>query len=111
MTTQKTTSTSAGCFGQLKVDIDIAKSTEEAIEMLRNGRYDLVLSDMARGQEATAGLQLLKQLRDTNKGIPVILYIGVVNPEKGVPAGAFGITNRPDELLHLTLDALERKKY
>ena len=97
-------------FRQLKVDIDIAKSTEEALDMLRNGGYDLVFSDMARGQETTAGLKLLKQLRDENSNIPVILYIGVVNPEKGVPAGAFGITNRPDELLHSTLDALERKK-
>jgi hypothetical protein len=27
-----------------------------------------------------------------------------------IPPLAFGITNRPDELLHLTLDALERKR-
>ncbi len=40
----------------------------------------------------------------------MIFYIGVVDPNKGVPVQAFGITNRPDELLHLTLDALERKK-
>ena len=27
----------------------------------------------------------------------------------GIPAGAFGLTNRPDELVHLVIDALERR--
>lgn len=98
-------------FRQLGAEIDIAKSTDEALEMLRNHGYDLVVSDMTRGDQATAGLDLLRQLRRDNKTAPVIFYIGVVDPEKGVPAQAFGITNRPDELLHLTLDALERGKY
>jgi hypothetical protein len=66
---------------------------------------------MARGENAAAGLEFLEQFRKTDKTTPVIFYIGVFNPEKGTPAQAFGITNRPDELLHLTLDALERKKY
>ena len=98
-------------FRQLKSEIDIAKSTDEALEMLRNNEYDLVISDMARGSEATAGLDFLNKFRKGNKTIPVIFYVGVIESEKGVPAQAFGITNRPDELLHLTLDALERKKY
>lgn len=98
-------------FRQLNAEIDIAKSTEEALEILKNSRYDFVISDMARGDENTAGLSFLKKLREENKTIPVIFYIGVIDSEKGVPAQAFGITNRPDELLHLTLDALERKKY
>jgi CheY-like chemotaxis protein len=96
-------------FRQLKIDIDIAKSTEEALGMLRIGRYDLILSDMAHDDDPTAGLSLLRQIPSERKA-PVIFYVGVVDASKGVPARAFGITNRPDELLHLTLDALERKK-
>ena len=65
---------------------------------------------MARGDEATAGLKFLEQFRKEDKTTPVIFYVGVFAPEKGVPVQAFGITNRPDELLHLILDALERKK-
>jgi CheY-like chemotaxis protein len=98
-------------FRQLKAEVDTAKSTEEAIGILKSGRYDLVISDMARGDEATAGLKFLQQFRKEDKTTPVIFYVGVFDPEKGVPVQAFGITNRPDELLHLTLDALERKKY
>ncbi len=97
-------------FRQLKAEVDTAKSTKEAIEILKSGRYDLVISDMARGDEATAGLKFLEQFRKDDKTTPVIFYVGEFKPEKGVPAQAFGITNRPDELLHLTLDALERKK-
>lgn len=98
-------------FRQLKTEVDTAKSTEEALGILKSGRYDLVISDMARGDEATAGLKFLKQFRKVNNATPVMFYVGMFDAKKGVPAQAFGITNRPDELLHLTLDALERKKY
>lgn len=98
-------------FRQLETEIDIARSTQEALEILKNGRYDIVFSDMARGENAAAGLEFLEQFRKIDETTPVIFYIGVFDPEKGTPAQAFGITNRPDELLHLTLDALERKKY
>jgi len=64
---------------------------------------------MNREGDATAGLKFLEQLRK-EKAIPAIFYVGVIDPTKGVPPLAFGMTNRPDELLHLTLDALERKK-
>ncbi|MFQ6114776.1 MAG: hypothetical protein ACE5NG_11970, partial [bacterium] len=77
----------------------------------KQGNYDLIISDIARGNDKTAGLDFLKQLRNNKNTTPVIFYIGEINPKFGVPAQAFGITNRPDELLHLALDALERKKY
>ena len=32
-----------------------------------------------------------------------------VDPTRPVPVGAFGLTARPDELLHLVMDALERR--
>lgn len=98
-------------FRQLRTEIDTARSTGEALEILKNGHYDLVISDMERSGEAAAGLKFLEQFRKVNKTTPVIFYIGVFDAKKGIPAQAFGITNRPDELLHLTLDALERKKY
>ena len=98
-------------FHQLKAEIDTAKSTNEALRILRNHNYDLVISDMARGKKAAEGLEFLRKLRRDDKNTPVIFYIGVIDPKKGVPPQAFGITNRPDELLHLILDALERKKY
>jgi CheY-like chemotaxis protein len=99
-------------FRQLQADIDIATSSNEALEMLRCDIYDLVISDIARDdQDDPDGLQFLAELRKTGDDTPVIFYVGVMQAGKGVPENAFGITNRPDELLHLTLDALERNRY
>ena len=101
-------------FRKLNVLTDTARSTGEALRILQDASedsYDVILSDMARDDHPTAGLEMLPALQQHNHQIPVIFYIGVVDPAKGVPPGAFGITNRPDELLHLILDVLERTKY
>jgi hypothetical protein len=50
----------------------------------------------------------LPRLRNTGFRQPVIYYVGRPNPDAGVPADAFGVTNRPDQLLHLVIDALSR---
>ncbi len=76
-----------------------------------NTPFDVILSDIARGNDSTAGLTMLPELRKKNRHIPVIFYIGEIDTSKGVPGSAFGITNQPNELLHLALDALERTKY
>jgi len=98
-------------FLQLNVKIELAKSTEEALEMLHQRKYDAVISDMARSNENDAGLKFLTKFQKVDETTAVIFYIGTYDPQMGKPLGAFGITNRPDELLHLVLDALERKKY
>ncbi len=94
---------------KLGASIDISRTTEDAVKVIDRSDYDLVISDMARENRQTAGIDLLNRLQEKNKDIPVIFYIGVVDTAKGVPLGAFGLTNRPDELLHLTLDVLERR--
>ncbi len=102
-------------FFQLRMKIDIAKSTDEALKKLAEKKYDLIISDMARRESekdiADAGVQFLNMFREKDSTTPVIFYIGVYKPEKGLPPGAFGITKRPDELLHLVIDALSRKKF
>ena len=40
--------------------------------------------------------------------VPVIFYVGHVTD--AAPAGSAGITAEPDELIHLVLDQLERKR-
>ena len=74
------------------------------------GGYDLILSDIARPDSPRAGLDFLDQyrLRSSEQTVPLILYIAALDERRPVPAGAFGLTNRPDALLHLVIDALER---
>jgi len=100
-------------FGAL---VTFAATTEEALHAVQTGAeqhhpFDLILSDISRDLPAfdkTAGLTMLPRLRDAGYHQPVIYYVGHPNADAGVPAGAFGVTNRPDQLLQLVIDALSR---
>jgi len=97
-------------FWQLRTITDTATNSSAALEMLKIDVYDLVISDIGRDEEEDiSGLEFLERLREFDKKTPVLFYVGELDPKLGVPAGAFGITNRPDELLHLTIDSLARK--
>jgi len=94
-------------LNRLNVTIDLARTDEEAKQRLGSGVYDVVLSDMERGQDEEAGKKFISQVVSAVLAPPLIFYVGKA---RGVPEGAFGLTTRPDELLHLILDALERRK-
>jgi CheY-like chemotaxis protein len=100
-------------FGAL---VTFAATTEEALHALQTGAeqhqpFDLILSDISRDlptSDPAAGITMLPRLRNAGFRQPVIYYIGRPNPDAGVPVSAFGVTNRPDQLLQLTIDALSR---
>ena len=95
---------------------EAAVSTEEALARLGRdeSQFDLLISDVARDGDREAGMKLVagyaglveKQGRTPDDRLPLIFYLGRYDPKDGTPAGAFGITNRPDQLLHLVIDAL-----
>lgn len=101
----------AAVLRHLGATVAQARTNEEARRHLRRDRFDLVLSDLARGADSEAGLAFLREIRSDPglRDLPVIFYVGEARPELGVPAQAFGLTDRPDELFHLILDALERQ--
>ncbi len=100
-------------FGAL---VTFAVTTEEAITTLRASTgqhqpYHLILSDISRDLpqvDPAAGLKMIPLLREAGFEQPVIFYVGRLLPGAGVPAGAFGVTNRPDQLLQLLIDGLAR---
>jgi CheY-like chemotaxis protein len=69
---------------------------------------DLIISDIGRDDGSPAGPELIEALRGRSSRPPIVLYVGRLDRGRGTPAGAFGITNRPDELLNLVMDALDR---
>ncbi|MEM7024545.1 MAG: response regulator [Pseudomonadota bacterium] len=101
-------------FRGLGVASEAVVSTEEAIARLERdeSQFDVVLSDMLRDGDPAAGLKLIDRYDTLSGGaadrLPVILYIWDYDPKLGTPPGAFGITNRPDTLVHLVIDALSR---
>jgi CheY-like chemotaxis protein len=94
----------------LGVVVTIAKSTEESLRLLRNGTFDLVVSDMARGVISDDGLRLLKRMREEGLYRPTIFTVANYEPHRGTPPFSFGITNRVDEMLNLVFDIVERTR-
>ena len=94
----------------LKVEQVQSTALAEAAMANTGGDYDLVLSDIARSESRKAGLELLERYRQRpiEQRVPLIFDISVRDEEQPVPVGAFGLTNRPDMLVHLVIDALER---
>lgn len=88
--------------------IVFARSTEEAINAAVRTPFDVVISDIARGDDTEAGLRMPGELVTRGVSIPVIFYVG--QAKKPPPPDAFGIADRPDELLHLVLDGLARRR-
>ena len=102
-------------FGAL---VTFACTTDEALGALdlaaqQNQPFHLILSDIIRQfpqSDEEAGLKMIPVLRNAKHFEPVVFYIGQPKEDAGVPTHAFGITHRPDQLLHLSLDALSRTR-
>jgi CheY-like chemotaxis protein len=92
------------------VQVDQVRSTTEALNRLLGRSFDLILSDMEQDGRPDAGMELLRNLRSSDCPIPLVFYVGKVDPNRGVPVGAFGIADQPEPLLHLVLDVLERQR-
>ncbi len=99
-------------FEALGFNVTVALSTEEAMAKLRDTTYTAIISDLSRPSDMHAGYTLLRELSDASISVPVVIYAGLRTPEAQREArrhGAFGCTNRPDELVDLVLDATGRK--
>jgi len=102
---------------ELGAEVVRATDTFRAVERLQRGapggpspRFDLIISDIARPGSSRAGTQELPLLRAVAPAVPVIFYVGRVDEGSERPEGSFGITHDPEELLHLVLDILERRR-
>ena len=95
-------------LGEIGLMCDVATSTEEALRAKAFLSPDVIVSDMHRGDNPEAGLELLHALRHQGDRTPLVFYISHEVKSRGMPPGAFGISDRPDDVLHLVLDVLER---
>lgn len=94
----------------LGVVIDVAHTTQTALNMMAQTDYDLIVSDMSRNGIPDEGLRFLKESVKRSVYRPTIFTVANFDPSRGVPAYAFGITNRVDEMLNLIFDVLERTR-
>ena len=85
-----------------------AASSDEARGSLRDGTFDVILSDIAREGRDDEGVRFAEETELTLHA-PVIFYVYRMM-DAPAPAGAFGITNRVNDLLHMICDVLERSR-
>jgi hypothetical protein len=76
--------------------------------------FHILLSDISRDlpppPNPRGGLDMLAAFRAQGITLPVIFYVGQFKADAGTPADGFGITDRPDILLTLVGEALERAR-
>ena len=102
---------------QGQFDVDTAYSVKDAYEGLKQGRYDVIVSDYLLPEKD--GLQFLKELRESGNSIPFILFTGKGREEVAIKAlnlGADQYVNKAGEtetvyceLAHAIRQAVDRR--
>ncbi len=98
----------SGVLQNLGMMVEFAKNSANAMERLNREKFQLLISDIHRGAQTTAGLDFMHDMQAQQMNPLMIFYVSHLDKSKGVPPGAFGITDDPNELIHLVLDATER---
>jgi eukaryotic-like serine/threonine-protein kinase len=97
-------------FESMGAQVVTSTTTADAIGQIQAETWDLVLSDMTRQGRSGEGIALLDWMRDHHAPVPVVFYVLDADTGRDRPFGSFGLTNQPDELIHLVLDVLERRR-
>lgn len=97
-----------GVLRESGMSVDTARSTEEALRVLDSRSHDLVISDIARGDDGQAGIHMLATFRERNIRLPVIVHAALFDPRLGVDPMIFGYTNRAPDTVHFVIDIMER---
>jgi len=91
-------------FVKRKLEVDTAASGSEAIDLVKKSKPELILLDLR--MEGIDGLETLKQIKEIDKNIKVIMVTGVNDAEsinKAKELGAKGYIHKP-----LILEELEK---
>jgi CheY-like chemotaxis protein len=97
-------------FRKLGISIDTALSSEEAEEKLKQRKYDLIITDLRRGDDSNAGLTFIKTELQRRPESKILVYTNFSSLERRsavMAAGAKGMTSRPSELFALVIGALQ----
>jgi CheY-like chemotaxis protein len=97
---------------QLGIEFTLANNTNDAVRLLQQQRFRLVITDFARKDDPQGGYTLLEALRKIQPSTPLVIYSGSANPDLIAEAkrrGAYTETNQPQELFDAAVDAIKSK--
>ena len=92
--------------------VNVASTYDEALELIENNTYDLIVSDIVL--EGASGIDLLRRAKEINKSCPVVMVTGYPNiksASEAVRLGAFDYLPKPvkkEELLRTARMALQQ---
>lgn len=88
-------------FEDAGVEVVLALSTEQALDILEKHQFSAIISDMGRREGPQEGYVLLDKLRRSGDGTPFFIYAGSASLEhrqEAAKRGAQGSTNSATEL-------------
>src|SRR5262245_14284739 len=91
--------------------ITTVKTSAEAERELKENEYLMVLTDLDREGKATEGLEFVKRSVADKTHRWTIAYVRTDQWGLPRPPYLFGITNRPDHLIHYGCDVAERGRF
>lgn len=98
-------------FEDKNIQFDIALTTKQGMEWYRSELYDLIITDMGRGDESDAGLSFLKELRLLHCQTPVIVYSSRRAIDRygkeALRLGAYKVINGIGDIISVISDVLE----
>jgi CheY-like chemotaxis protein len=97
-------------FEALGVEVVIALSTAQALDLLESTRFNVVISDMGRPPDEKAGYTLLSAMQRKGAKVPFLIYAAGGNipahRKEAAEKGAAGSTNKPTELFSMAMELL-----
>ncbi len=97
-------------FQDKGIQFDIALTTRQGLAFFKKKLYDLVITDMGRGDERDAGLSLLKELQSLDCEVPIIVYSSrraiERYGEEALQLGAYKVTNEVGNIISVISDVL-----
>src|SRR5215510_14152624 len=100
-------------LSQWGYQVTCASSATEALELLKNGLFDALISDVRMPD--MSGLDLLREIRKQDESIEVVMMTGyptIASAVQALKEGAYDYLSKPlilDELRHLMARLMERR--
>lgn len=93
---------------KLRLDVVQATTTEDAIRLMERRHFDLVISDMGRGTNMTAGYELLEAIRSKGNPVPFFIFAGSDTREFRKEAAARGAQLSTNDMIELVDNVIDQ---